>query len=388
MKDRYDLIVVGAGPGGSLAAYTGAQAGLDVLLVEKKNIIGSEVRCAEGVSLGGLSQFLEPSPNWVAARLSGASLYSPNGTRVDLHFPGEGYILERVIFDREMARRAAAAGADILLGSYAEDLRFNGRSMAGVTVRQEKYRRDIESNVVIAADGVESRLARLAGIDTTSSLHNMESCYQYGLVSDGFDLDRVELFWGAEVAPGGYAWAFSKGDNLANVGLGITGEHARRKSAREYLDDFVASRYPEAQTVYRFGGGVPLGRTPRRIVAPGFMVVGDAARQVNPISGGGLINAMIAGRLAGETAVKAFEAGDFSGRFLGEYQKRWDEKIGKSLRRFYRLKEVICRLSDDSLNDIARFLNGLKPEERTMLQAFKVALRDHPKLLLELRHLF
>jgi len=388
VKDRYDLIVVGAGPGGSIAARRAAEGGLDVLLAERKNLIGLPVRCAEGVSAAGLKEFIEPSPRWIAAEMSGASLYSPDGTRVDISVPGDGYVLERAVFDRELALQAARAGADILLGGLVQELVLRGRSVAGIVIRDGLSGSRIAADIVIAADGVESRLARLAGIDTLSSLHDLETCYQYGLVDSGFNPDRIELFFGKEIAPGGYAWTFAKGEHLANVGLGITGEYARKRSPKSYLDRFVRTRYPEAEIVYRVGGGVPLGRSPKRLAAPGFMVVGDAARQVNPMSGSGIINAMIAGKLAGETAVAAARAGDFGSRFLSDYQKRWHKRIGRSLLRFYRLKEAIGRLSDDTLNDVARLLNDLKPEQRTLLRAFSLALRDHPKLILELRHLF
>jgi len=388
MADGYDVVVVGAGPGGAVAALSAAEKGLRVLLVERKRVVGVPVRCAEGVSSAGLERFIRPSPRWVASTLEGAALYSPDGTRVDIKVDGRGYILERAVFDRELVRLAAEKGTEVLLGAYVDGLVTRGNRVAGITYRDGSGRGEVKCAVVIAADGVESRLARLAGIDTVSTLHDMETCYQYGLLYDGICSDKVELFFGRDVAPGGYAWVFSKGNGLANVGLGITGEHARRKSSKEYLDDFVARRFPGAKKLYQVAGGVPLGRPPRRLVKGGFMVVGDAARQVNPMSGAGILNAMIAGKLAGETAYEAHAAGDFSGRFLRKYEKRWHDRLGRDMSRYYKIKEVVSRLPDDVLNKTAAALNRLEPDERTLFQAFRITLRNYPRLLLELTHLF
>ncbi|MGB9212783.1 MAG: NAD(P)/FAD-dependent oxidoreductase, partial [Halobacteriota archaeon] len=114
MKSEYDIIVVGAGPAGAFAAATAAPE-CDVLLMEKRQEIGDPVRCAEGISKVGLSKFLRPQKRWIANKVASARIFAPDGTRLDvseeLAGPEVGYVLERKIFDRDLAKRAARAGA-------------------------------------------------------------------------------------------------------------------------------------------------------------------------------------------------------------------------------------------------------------------------------------
>jgi digeranylgeranylglycerophospholipid reductase len=116
VKDKYDVVVVGAGPAGSYAAATAASE-CDVLLIEKRQEIGDPVRCAEGVSTGALSKFLQPQKEWIANKVTGARIFAPDGTLLEvseeLAGPEVGYVLERKIFDRDLAKRAAKAGADV-----------------------------------------------------------------------------------------------------------------------------------------------------------------------------------------------------------------------------------------------------------------------------------
>src|SRR5208337_337925 len=114
MKSEYDVIVVGAGPAGSIAARTAAEHGLDVLLIEKRQEIGDPVRCAEGTGKEGLAQFMDLDPRWICAEVTGARIYAPNGMCIELSekLAGKevGFVLERKIFDRSVAKTAAKAG--------------------------------------------------------------------------------------------------------------------------------------------------------------------------------------------------------------------------------------------------------------------------------------
>jgi digeranylgeranylglycerophospholipid reductase len=114
------------------------------------------------------------------------------------------------------------------------------------------------------------------------------------------------------------------------------------------------------------------------------MLAGDAAHQADPISGGGIIYAMKAGRMAGETAASAVRSGDASKKALSAYAKAWRNATGKSLEQRYRFKQVLMSLADDDLNKMARTLLRIPPEERTAYQIFKAGLTKHPKLLIEL----
>src|SRR5512145_246568 len=126
MKNSYDVLVIGAGPAGSIAAKTAAEKGLDVLLIEKRQEIGDPVRCAEGVNKEYLKKHVEIDKQWICADLKGSRIFSPDGTKVEMAEEisgGEvGYVLERKVFDRALAEEAAKAGAEVRVKTRATGL--------------------------------------------------------------------------------------------------------------------------------------------------------------------------------------------------------------------------------------------------------------------------
>jgi digeranylgeranylglycerophospholipid reductase len=340
---RYDLIVVGGGPGGSTAAWRAAELGLSVLLLEKRQEIGSPVRCAEGVPHESLADFLEPDAAWISAAVDRAQIVALAGGKEVQRWQGAGglgYVLERRVFDRTLAERAVQAGAVVRVKTAVTGLLRDDGAVRGVIAEWQGQRTQVEAAVVIAADGVESRVGAWAGLDTQLPLADTMVCAQYLLA--GIDWDPACLgYWiDEEVAPGGYAWVFPKGDGRANVGLGIQADLGDR-TALAYLNRFV-EREPAlavGSPVTLVAANVPVARPCQRLVAGGLMLVGDAARQVDPLTGGGIMNAMTAGHLAAQAAAKALAAGDTSAQGLAEYQEEADRAVRQRLARNYRLRE-------------------------------------------------
>ncbi len=378
----YDIIIIGGGPGGSMTALTAAEKGLSVLLVERDPIIGAPVRCAEGVDHKGLTEFFEPDPRWIAAEINGYSLVSPDGRFVPMNNNDElGYILERTVFDRMIAEKAAKAGATVMTSVEAVDLSPCGKGRRVVTLQTKDDTCKVEAELVIAADGVESMVARWAGLDTTCSLADMETCAQATIAGIEIDHQRFHLQFTGEYAPGGYAWMFPKGEGVANVGLGINGDFARERSASDYLSAYIRRFYPGGSIVSSTVGGVQCSGGTGKLVADSLMIVGDAAHLANPITGGGIINALISGRLATETAHAALAKGDCSEKTLQPYQKACEQRIIKMNRRFHKLKEGIRDFSDDQLNTIADKVLALPFEKRTPIRVLGTALMNKPLLL-------
>jgi len=388
---RCDVVVVGAGPGGSMAAKTAAEKGLKVVLVEKRQEIGDPVRCAEGVSKARLSSMIKPDPKWIASEVKGARLYAPDGSNVvmseDKSGDEVGYVLERKIFDRALAMDAARAGARVMVKTRALDLlRANG-SVKGIRAMRYGEIIDIEADVVIGADGVESKVGRWAGIDTALKPGDIEVCAQFLLYDKGIDDEYCEFFLGNELAPGGYVWSFPKGEHLANVGLGVIGSRSEPGAPVKLLRRFVERRMPEARIVEMVVGGVPVSGPIERTIADGVMLVGDAARQSDPITGGGILNAMQAGMIAGEVVADAVSSGDTGVEGLMAYEKRWRESIGKQIARHLDLKEFFIRLSDDDLNKLMHSIQSEDVSKMDLRGMLRVLIRLNPKMLWELRHL-
>ncbi|MGZ4883697.1 MAG: NAD(P)/FAD-dependent oxidoreductase [Halobacteriota archaeon] len=389
MRDEYDVIVVGAGPGGSVAARTAAE-GCDVLLIEKRQEIGSPVRCAEAVSIGSAATHLAPDKKWISSEIKGMQLIAPDGTTLELReqpLQAPDVVLERKIFDRALAKEAARAGAHVMVRTRATGLITEDGAVKGVTMNRLGEDFEVRSKVVIGADGVESQVGRWGGIDTTLKLRDIESCVQYHVESVDIAQDLFQFYAGSQYAPRGYAWAFPKGGQAANIGLGVLGSSLNAKRPIDYLNEFIADRFPDGQPVELVMGGVPVSDALKTIVSDGLMLVGDAAHHTLPLVGGGITTAMDGGAIAGRVARKAVHENDASVRVLREYETEWMSTFGKLLKRMYKAKEFIVSRSDEDLNRIAHAFQGIQPDEMSPKGITVRLLKKDPKLLLMLRHL-
>ncbi len=386
----YDIIVVGAGPAGSMAAWQAARMGAKVLLLEKDREVGTPVRCAEAVGKSGLEALIEyPAPaHWIASEIRKFRLFAPDGTPVYVNINEIGYVLHRRLFDYDLALKATRAGATLLTHARVFDVIKSDGYVTGVKVSLDGENLEVHGRVVIAADGVESRVARWAGIDSGTPLREMETCAQYTLANIGIEPDTCDFYFSRDFAPGGYAWAFPKGEGTANVGLGISGNYARKKSPEEFLEIYLERFFPAGSAVSKTVGGVPVDKTLRDIVADGFMIVGDAAHQTNPISGGGIISGMTAGKIAGEVAAKSIKNGNVSRKALLPYARQWHKNVGKSHQRYYRLKEALMKFEDSQFNYIAAEYLKLDENKRTLMSLFKIAFKSNPAFLIDIIRLF
>lgn len=379
--ERADVVVVGGGPAGLIAAREAATAGLDVVLVERDRAIGAPVRCGEGVGSRGLSEFISPAgASWVARRITRVIFWAPDGTEVRVAEGDVGYILDRSRFEPALAAEAGRAGADIRVRTEAVALARQGDGWR-VSLRGPHGATDIDARIVIAADGVEALVARWAGLDTRVPSRDMESCAQYVVSNISFDPDAIYLHFGHRVAPGGYAWIFPKDVGVANVGLGIVALRADGRPARAWLDDYMARHFPQGVTTGYTVGGVIVHPTIKQTVTDGLLVCGDAAHMVNPLSGGGIVNAMKAGRLAARVAAHALAAGDTSAQRLQCYHDEWMRMLGDDHLRYYRLKEAISKFDDPFFDDLARTVNEIPTQRRTLGRIFASALVHHPSLV-------
>ncbi len=386
----YDVVVVGAGPAGSMAAKTAAELGLNVLLVEKRQEIGTPVRCAEGVSRENIERFFEVDKKWIAAEVVGAKIYAPDKTEVVMseEMAGNevGYVLERKIFDRHVARLAAKAGAEVYVKTAVTDFeRKNGALKVKLRRLGEEW--EVETKILIGADGVESRIGRKAGIIKTLKMNEVESCTQYLMTGLDIDENYTYFYLGREVAPGGYAWIFPKGNGSANVGIGVLPKMAQ-KTAREYLDAFIEREGIEGKIVEVVAGAVPVYGEVETAVADNIMLAGDAAYHADPITGGGIANALAAGYYAGKVAAEAVERGDFSARFLKKYDELWKKDFGKKLSRNKKLQKKFLEMDDKTMNKLASAVAGKNLKEMSVAAIMKELLKAYPKLLWDLKDLF
>lgn len=387
-----DVLVVGLGPGGSSAARFAAKGGAKVIAIEKKAEIGTPIQCAEGVSKSVFEKLeVEPDPHWIRREVAGITLISPNGNVICLDDKSVskvsyGYVLDRKAFDKDLAKMAADEGAEIMLKTrFVSGSRLEN-GMVRANARHFGDELTIDAKIIVAADGVGSRVGPFFGIKTYVPLKYIESCVQYEMTNIR-DVGGLEMYFGRDVAPGGYVWVFPKSDDSANVGVGII-PTMTDKNAKYYLDKFLETpRMEGARFVELNAGGVPVSQPLERTYGDNIMIVGDAGRIVNPITGGGISTAISSGKYAGTVAAEAIREGRSDKEFLERYESLWRGEFGKRLEALYKAQEVFVGMSDRELDDAAAALSNVNLEKISEIDILKAIAKTNVKLLFKLKSL-
>ncbi|NYT00798.1 MAG: NAD(P)/FAD-dependent oxidoreductase [Methanocellales archaeon] len=345
---RYDVVVVGAGPAGSLAAKYSAMNGAKTLLIEEHVEIGYPVSCAGLISAKALEECDIGLGKWIKNEIAGALVCSPDGQEIQIKGQEvKAYVIERKIFDRELAKHALKAGTDLLLHSKAIGLRKE-ENILEVNNQGEHF--EISAKIIIGADGVKSNISKWSELGKVKKV--LPGVQILGLY-DLQDLSFVEIFTGSS-APGFFAWAIPIEKDIARIGLCTARPLQHLKSMLKY-HKVVSKRYLGSHLDFTMGA-IPLGPL-KRTVSKGIMIVGDAAGQVKPSSGGGIYTGALCAKIAGEVAAKAIKEGDVSAERLMEYENRWRSAIGRELNIGMRINEIFSRLSDSDINELIRMIN-------------------------------
>jgi menaquinone-9 beta-reductase len=351
--DQADVIIVGAGPAGSTTAYYLAQAGLDVLLLEKSRFPREKV-CGDGLTprgvkaLVGMGISVSEQDGWVrnkGLRVIGA------GKRMELpwpelsSYPGYGLVRHRHDLDETLARRAQKAGARLLEGVTVTGPVVDDRTgrIAGVVARPgagDEDERTYTSRAVVAADGNSSRLSVAMGLrkrDDRPVGVAVRTYYKSPRHDDDYLESWLDLWDGDRLLPG-YGWIFGMGDGTSNVGLGLLNTSAAfghtdyHEMLRRWLKGMPAEWgfTEENRTQPVRGAALPMGfnRTPHYF--NGLLLVGDAGGMVNPFNGEGIAYAMESGEILARTIAQALarERRAETERVLAEYPRALSDAYG------------------------------------------------------------
>jgi digeranylgeranylglycerophospholipid reductase len=364
MKFDHDIIVIGGGPAGSTFSRYCASAGMDVLIVDKRKEIGVPVRCGEGLGTREVfAQDIELPKRCISTDIVGAKVVAPNGKKIIWKSKEtNGWVLERKFFDKWLCELAVDKGVKVHTYTRATELvRENGK-IVGVKLShggRESY--EVRAPLIVSAEGMESFMARAAGFKTVHSLYDVDTCYQYEMKPYDHE-NLIELYFGNALAPRGYVWIFPKSDRKANVGIGIGGNLTNAKKnggipgadPKVLLEKFISThpQLKDSSTLIDFGGVISVGAPLDEFVKDNFMVIGTAAKQVDPIHGGGIALAMETSVIAANAAIEAFKKKDFSRTSLLPYETRWKETLGRKVAKRLLLRKVMEKFSDDDLNHI------------------------------------
>ena len=374
----YDVIVVCAGPAGSTSALCAAKNGASVLLLDKKREIGSHIQCAgflpdasEVQALLRDARLPDTLKNYpdscVLQRIDTQRLITPNCNIKE--FAVRGTVLDRRRYDQFLAEQAARAGAELMIKTRVTKIEGTTIETSGIFGKHK-----IKAKAIIGADGPNSLVAKSKGLALKSESRETSVALEYQVRDVDIDPSALEMYFGKDFVPGGYAWIFPEGKDRANVGIGIRSGMAQKGiSAKEYLHRFMRD-HPLAGPKLKnsiimnvIAGIIPVNGAPERTATENALVVGDAAGQIFATNGGGIPPAMIAGKIAGETAAE-FAAGKCK---LEEYDRRWRAQFGSALETSVQARQLMDGImkSDTLMNAAFKLIS---PEQMKVMQCGKL----------------
>ncbi len=358
--ESVDVLVVGAGPAGSTAAEHLARAGHRVLVVEEHPKVGEPVQCAGLVSKRVLA--LAGSDSFVRTSVRGASVFGPSLRSISFRASEpRGYVIDRAALDVFLAEKAARAGAEIRTSTRFD--RVVATSSSGVTVRLSGApggRSDVQARLVVGADGVASAVARAFRLRRPVEIL---PAFEAEFPRSPGDPDSVEVYLGRTIAPGLFGWWIPDGAGGARVGVAADADGTSARTYCGRLVERLARRFGRAlgsPTAY-IVSGIPIGALPATS-GDRVLLVGDAAAQVKPLSGGGIFTGMRCAEIAGKVAHESLARDDLSRSALSAYDHAWRAELGEELRRALYLRRIFTRLNDAELDAVVEALRGAASE--------------------------
>jgi digeranylgeranylglycerophospholipid reductase len=362
VNEKTDIVVVGGGPCGSFAAFTAAKLGAEVSVFEEHREIGVPKHCAGHLSIAGLKRLGLHLPHVIIENeFKGAIFHSPSGKKFVIRRSSPiTWVVNRELFDKYLSSLAMKSGVRYFLESRVKSFLSDSGFVAGVAFKKGRDEKSLASSVVIDAEGCSSTLLKRTGLQTLDRSMVVNAIQAEVDKADEVDLGMVEVYLGRRYAPGFFAWIIPKRDASAKVGLAV-----RAGNPREYLHRFMRE-HPAASKKLRKSNitnlsvhPIPLGGPIPKTYSNGLLVTGDAASQVKPTTGGGVIVGLLCSRIAGEVAYEAVKKNDFSEALLSRYQLRWKELLGFDLAVMRQTRKLLNRLSDRKIDKIVELCGRL-----------------------------
>jgi digeranylgeranylglycerophospholipid reductase len=345
----YDVIIVGAGPAGSHAAYKLAASGHSVAVFEEKSAPGLDV-CCTGIVSTECFRSLDLSTDVILAQASSAKFFSPWGRCLRLQSAeAQAYVVDRLLLDKAIASKAQSQGAQYFFSSLVTDV-VPGEDTVQVEALCSRCRGVFSARSVVLATGFRPKLIRKLGL---GKIRNFLVGAQAEI--DARNIDETEIYFGQEIAPGSFAWVVPTSTNRAYVGLLAAAQ--AKLHLRKFLDTLFDQGRMVSRAVEIRQKVIPLG-TLARNYGNRLLVVGDAAGQVKPTSGGGIYLGHLGAEMAAEILDEALRSDDLTAGRLSRYQKLWKARMGRELSRGYWARWAYGKLSDRQIEGIFRALDS------------------------------
>lgn len=348
-----NLLIIGGGPIGSFSALQAVKAGVSTAILEEHDRIGFPSHCTGHVSLTGVRRLELDIPMTVYEnKIRSVVFYSPSGKRFPVRFPHPvTCVINRELFDQHLFDRALKAGAEAFIGTYVHSLQVENGYVKGVRVRRGNKTKEFRSKIVIDAEGVSSNILKRAGIPTSNSYLMVRGVQAEVNKIEDIQEDTVEVYLGRKFAPGLFAWIVPCRDDTVRIGLAT-----ERGNPSEYFHNFTRHHPVASQKLRRSSIKPPvyhpisLGGPIPKTYYNGLLIAGDAASQVKPTTGGGIVMGITAAKIAGEVAAEAIQTKNYSADFLSKYEHRWKRKIGFDMKAMRHIRLMLNSFTDRKLD--------------------------------------
>jgi digeranylgeranylglycerophospholipid reductase len=382
----FDCIIIGAGPAGLNSGLHLIHSGkrISILLVDKMIPWEHPIPCAEGVGRLGFEEAIEVKSSWIRQKINRACFHAPGGGTICYTDKNGGYIIDRARMQSDIATELSSAGVECRYNCRVNQILPYENGLRKVLFQNNS---SAFARVVIDASGP------VCGFGKGEKIHwkpgDLEPAYFAVVENIHIEPDMIHIFAGKELAPGGYAWAFPRGENCANVGVVLGRKTEGHFNIRTLLDSFIEKFYPQVTIVRRFAGSIPCAFKHGPIALPGLIKTGDAASTINPISRAGISEALLSGGLAGDHAIEMLDEEKISSinRICKKYENEWNSKRGKRHFKLSKVKNSLLNVPDEDYNRGVELLSDISAENLTMSRIFKASLGRFPRLIWAMRHL-
>jgi len=370
----YDVIIVGGGPVGSYVASQLAEKGHNVAVVEQKAALGEKVCCAGIISPKCVDSFALDE-DIILRRVNSAKLFSPSGGLLRVWRPEtQACIIDRAGLDASLAKQAQNRGVAYWLGSLVSSITVSDEGVKIEAVRQGE-RLDFRAKALVIATGFGSSLTQQLGLGKAG---DSVMGGQAEVAAEG--VEEVEVYFGREVAPDFFGWLVPTSPGKALVGL------LSRRSPEFYLQKLLS--FLEAQGKIVSAGAKPgyrgiLLKPPARTYGDRLLVVGGAAGQVKPTTGGGIYYGLLCADIAVDTLHQALGRGDLSARSLAGYEKGWRRRLGRELRTGYWARKLYEHMTDAQIDRAFDIIKSSGIDD-ALLKAEDVSFDWHGEVILRL----
>ncbi len=358
----YDVVVIGAGPSGSICARNLARRGYQVLLAEKRPVVGVPVRCGEATGpKKRLSDFMDVNEAYIETSFSGVILHGPGG--IDIRYDGDkelGVMLDRILFDQDLANQAAREGAELQVDARISGISPEQNGTRTLTLEQGGKTHSIQAKMVVGADGAESLSGRWVGLKTRQLPPWTCTAIELRIKAEDKNPNHLTFWQGHDSINKGYIWVFPKvKSKVVNLGSGVLVPKLGEKNMYDFSMEYKNRFFPDAEIEEVHGGCVPVSGNLEEYVADRFLLSGDAAHHTNPLTGGGIMAGIVAAEAAAKWIDFGFKARNLSKTFLEQYQQECWNRFGRNHRKEARIRDFVLGLGPRHQEVFYRAFKGM-----------------------------